>query len=258
MILNAIASEIRRPVDASKSKNGRQPSRDLGEQPGELLAREKAPLVELVCAAAPTARQDDHRFRPVAEKPRTGSVPQAGHKRRHRVAHRAIAEPMPVLVDQPTQPVDERTRLTLVDVAEPLARPEVDKGVRDQQAPVLAARAIVDDVVGAAAGVVVDPLQRVAVQRWSRAPAGLLGGASDLDLTRLAKRRRELFALTAVLTIDRHPPRSAAVDPGVRSGFQHPGVSGCPRCCHPNGFVRGRNSPPALGSCERAREDSNL
>jgi hypothetical protein len=118
-----------------------------------------------------------------------------------------------VLVGQAAQPVDEPAGAMLVDVSEPLVRREVGQGVGDQQAPVLASRAVVDDVVGPTSGVVIDPLQRVGVQRRPGAPAGFLGGAPDLDLTRFAKGRRELLALAAVLAVDRHPARSSAVDP---------------------------------------------
>jgi hypothetical protein len=46
--------------------------------------------------------------------------------------------------------------------------------------------------------VLIDPLQRVGVQRRTGAPAGLLGRAPDLDLPGLAKGRRRLLPLSAV------------------------------------------------------------
>ena len=60
-----------------------------------------------------------------------------------------------------TEPVDKAAHPLFVKVAQTLFRCEVHQRVGNQQTPVLAAGAIVDDVVGTAAGVVIDPLQRV-------------------------------------------------------------------------------------------------
>lgn len=111
---------------------------DLSEQPRELLAREEAPLVELVGATAATARQQHQRLRAATEQPDSGGVGQAWLQRQHRVADRAVAQPVPVLIGQPTQPVHERARPTLIDVAQALARLKVCERVGDQQPPVLA------------------------------------------------------------------------------------------------------------------------
>ena len=70
--------------------------------------------------------------------------------------------------------------------------------------------------------VVIDPLQRVAVQRPSSATGCLLGGVPDLDLARFAKRGRRLLAQPAILPVDRDPTRSAAVDPRMRGLRQRP------------------------------------
>jgi hypothetical protein len=68
MIRRPIASEIRRPVDASSSKKGRHLSGISAQESGELLAGEEASLVELVGAPAATPRQQDHGLRPVAKQ----------------------------------------------------------------------------------------------------------------------------------------------------------------------------------------------
>jgi hypothetical protein len=117
--------------------------------------------------------------------------------------HRAVAEPAAVVVDQATQSVHERAGALLVDVAQSLFGCEVRKRVGDQQAPVFAAGAVVDDVVGAATGVVIDPLQRIAVQRRPGPARGLPCGGADLDLWGLAKRGRRSPALPAVLELAR-------------------------------------------------------
>jgi hypothetical protein len=72
---------------------------------------------------------------------------------------RPVAQPAAVVVDHTAQPVNERAGTVLVNVAQSLTRLEVGQRVGDQQPPVLATGAVVDDVVGAAPGVVVvDPL----------------------------------------------------------------------------------------------------
>jgi hypothetical protein len=120
------------------------------------------------------------------------------------------------------QPLDEATSTAFVDVAQQRVRREVDQRVLDQQPAILTTRAVVDHVVGATPGVVIDPLQRVAVQCPSSAEGCLLGGAPDLDLARLAKGGRRLLALPAILPVDRDPTRSAAVDPRMRRLRQRP------------------------------------
>jgi hypothetical protein len=74
---------------------------------------------------------------------------------------------------------------------------------------------------------VIDPLQRVGVQRRTGAPAGLLGRAPDLDLSRVARGRRKLLPLSAVQAIDGHPARPSLIDPGMRGPSQRLGVLPC-------------------------------
>ena len=71
---------------------------------------------------------------------------------------------MPVVSVLATEPVDEPAQPLSVEVAQTLVSGEVLKRVGDQQTPVLAPGAIVDDVMRTATGVVIDPLQRIAVQ----------------------------------------------------------------------------------------------
>jgi hypothetical protein len=92
------------------------------------------------------------------------SVAQACTQRQHRVVHRAVAHPTAIVAVLATESLDEPAQPLRVEVAQPLFRGEVRKRVGDQQTPVLAAGAIVDDVMTSATGVVIDPLQRVAVQ----------------------------------------------------------------------------------------------
>src|SRR5439155_12474535 len=106
-----------------------------------------------------------------------------------------------------TEPVDEPAQPLSVEVAQTLVSGEVLKRVGDQQTPVLAPGAIVDDVMRTASGVVIDPLQRVAVQGRPGPARSLVRIGADLELTRRAKRGRRASALPAVLDIDGHPPR---------------------------------------------------
>ena len=219
---------------------------DLVEQPRQLLSRQEASLIELISATAATARQQHRRPGGVTEQPGACRVPQTRLQRHCRVANRSVAQPVPVPVGQAAQPVDERSSLMLVDVAQSLVGREVRERVLDQQPPVLTARAVVDDVVGAAPGVMVDPLQRVAVQRrpgTTRASSAL---APDLDLPRLAERRRRLLALPAVLH-GRPPPSATLGDrpQGERSSLSALRVLPCcPRCCHPARTSQSRPKPP--------------
>lgn len=61
--------------------------------------------------------------------------------------HRAVVQSVPVGSVLATEPVDEPAQPLRVEVAQTLASGEVLKRVGDQQTPVLAAGAIVDDVV---------------------------------------------------------------------------------------------------------------
>ena len=97
---------------------------------------------------------------------------------------------MPVGSVLATEPVDKAAHALLVEVAQTLFGCEVRQRVGDQQTPVLAAGAIVDDVMRTATGVVINPLQRVAVQGRPGSARGLLRGGADLDLPRRAKRGR--------------------------------------------------------------------
>jgi hypothetical protein len=107
-----------------------------------------------------------------------------------------------------------------------------------------------------AAGVVIDPLQRVAVQRRPGPPSGLLRDRTTPDLARRAKCHGRSPALSAILEIDGHPPRAALVDARRRGALQRRRrlrhARDCHPRCHPNGFAPGRKSPPAQEIC-RAR-----
>ena len=70
---------------------------------------------------------------------------------------------MPVGSVLATEPVDKAAHALFVEVAQTLFGSEVRQRVGDQQAPVLAAGAIVDGVMRTAPGVVINPVQRVAV-----------------------------------------------------------------------------------------------
>jgi hypothetical protein len=131
---------------------------------------------------------------------------------------------MPVLIDLTAQPVHEAAGTLLVDVGEAFVSAEARERVGDQQPPVLAARAVVDDVVGAAAGVVVDPLQGVRVHGRTATARSLRGHAAHLDLARLAERRRRLPSLPPVLAIDRHPARAAPIGPGTEVQMSGAGI----------------------------------
>ena len=115
---------------------------DLGQQPRELLARQKASLVELVGAAASPPRQQDHRLRAIAEQPGPGGVREGrtaaaarrctpsgrrGGDRRRRSAGTASRR-------------TPRARARRCRAA--ARRAEVRQRVGDQQPPVLAARAV--------------------------------------------------------------------------------------------------------------------
>jgi len=139
--------------------------RDLSQQSRELLTRQEAALIELIRASAPPARQDDVGASITDGQPGAVRVAQARARRQQKVVHRVIAQPMPVGSVLATEPVDETAHALLVEVAQTLLGCEVLKRVRDERPPVLAAGAIVDDVMSTATGVVIDPLQRIAVQR---------------------------------------------------------------------------------------------
>jgi hypothetical protein len=160
-------------------------------------------------------------------------VAQATAQGHHGVVHRAVAQPVPVVSALATEPVDKSAHALLIEVAQTLLGSEVRKRAGDEQAPVLAAGAIVDDVMGAATGIVIDPLQREAVQRGPRTPRGLPRRGAGLDLARRQERRRRSPALPAVLDIDGHPPRPARIDAGRRGPHQRRRHLRAARHCHP-------------------------
>lgn len=123
--------------------------RDLDEQRSELLAGEEAALVELERAAATATGETDECLRITIDEAGRGSATQARLEWQHGVADRPVAEPAAVLTRLPAQPIHEGAGALLVDVLESMLGREVGKRVRDQQPPVLAAGAVVDDVVGA-------------------------------------------------------------------------------------------------------------
>ena len=125
---------------------------------------QEAPLIELIRASAPPARQHDGGASIADGQPGVVRVAQARAQREHRVVHRAVVQSVPVGSVLATEPVDEPAHALLVEVAQTLLGCEVRQRVGDQQTPVLAASAIVDDVMRTATGVVVNPLQRIAVQ----------------------------------------------------------------------------------------------
>jgi hypothetical protein len=85
-----------------------------------------------------------------------------------------------------TKPVDEPAQLWCIEVAQALFGCEVRQRVGDQQTPVLAASAIVDDVMRTATGVVIDPLQRIAVERRP-GPARGLSAVARILISRAAR-----------------------------------------------------------------------
>ena len=127
---SAIASEIRSPVDGEQLEQ--RPPRHRGSRPADQPAAR---------ASGTDAHQTRTRgraggaaagspARAVADQAGACGVAQAGLQGQHGVADRAVAEPMPVLVGQPAQPVDEASSATLVDVAQPLLGREVARGRR--------------------------------------------------------------------------------------------------------------------------------
>jgi hypothetical protein len=130
-----------------------------------LLSRQEAALIELIGAPAPPVGQHDGGADIVDDQAGPARVAQASAQRQHGVVHRAVAQPAPIGSALTTEPVDKPTQPLCVEVAQTLLGSEVRQRVGDQQTPVLAASAIVDDVMGTATGVVIDPLQRIAVER---------------------------------------------------------------------------------------------
>ena len=268
MTRRPIASEIRRPVDASNSNSERH------------CGGISAAAARAARASESAARRTRRRARVGGGEARSGAdvadhqtgaggVAQAGAQRKHGVVHRAVAKPMPVGSVLATEPVDEPAHALFVEVAQTLLGCEVRQRVGDQQAPVLAARAIVDDVMRTATGVVIDPLQRVAVQGRPGPARGLVGRGADLDLARLAKRGRRSPALTA-RPRGRRPPtasrarrrRASRCAPAAPPSTSPPPLSPWLSPCE----VRRGAADPAIArqhgrsaaELKRAREDSNL
>ena len=123
-------------------------------------------------APAPAAGQRDGGADIADGQPGAVRVAQASAQRQHGVVHRAVAQPVPVASVLATEPVDKAAHALFIEVAQTLLGSEILKRVGDQQSPVLAAGAVVDDVMSTATGVVIDPLQRVAVQGRPGAPLG--------------------------------------------------------------------------------------
>jgi hypothetical protein len=204
-----IASGVRRPVDASNSNSGRHRSGiSASSRASCRLVRKRRSSNSY--APAPAAGQHHPGARVAADKAGAVCVAQAGAQRHHGVVDRAVAQSVPVGSMPATKPVDEAAHTLFVEVAQTLFGGEVRKRVGDEQTPVLAAGAIVDDVMTAATGVVIDPLQRVAVERRPGPARGLLRRGANLDLTRRAKRGRRSPALAAVLEGRRRPTASRA------------------------------------------------
>ena len=124
-------------------------------------------------------------------------------------------------------------RALFVEIAQTLFGCEVRQRVGDEQTPVLAAGSIVDGVVRTPTDVVIDRLQRVAVQGRAGSARGLLRSGADLDLTGRAKRGRRSPALPAILEIDGHPPRTARINARRRRALQRRRHLGPARRCHP-------------------------
>jgi hypothetical protein len=234
-----------------------------------LAARQEASLVEFIRAPAPAAGQHDRGADVADHQPGAVRVAQARAQRQHRVVHRAVVQPTPIASLLATERLDKAAQTVLVEVAQTLFRCEIRQRVGDEQAAVLAAGAIVDDVMSTATGVVIDPLQRLAVQGRPGATRGLLCGGPDLDLTRRPERRRRSPALAAILDIDGHPPRAARIHARRRRAHQRRrhlrAAHHCHPHCHPATFAMatGDLRSPATTSdsaseSERAREDSNL
>jgi hypothetical protein len=81
--------------------------------------------------------------------------------------------------------------------------PKYSKCVGDQQTTVLAPRSIVDEVVSATPGVVIDPVERVGVDWGSATSRRRLGPPPNLQLACYSERRDRFFVLASVFAMDK-------------------------------------------------------
>jgi len=243
---NAIASEIRSPVTASRSNSGRH----FGDISSS--SRASSSRVRKRRSLNSHARPPRRRGSTTASAAFWSSSPSATaapNTARRGVSALATdrSHNLPAATPwQARQPVNEPLHGCTVDIAQAQLAVEVAQRERRQQPPVLAAR-VLPDAVATRAGVAIRPAERERVQRRPAPLRARLRVPGELDRPRLRQRRSRLLALKAAAAIDHDQARITPIHPEnrVRCSGNPVTVAPLPACCHPGAFGNRPKFPSA-------------